>query len=129
MIAFPLDHIGIVTGSISDAAGDYELLTGAPCSPIEFLPQYGANVAFIGQIELLEPLGAESTIGQFLSCHGPSLHHLAYRVPDIRALLKTLRDQGLQLIDDKPKLGARGHLVAFVHPHSAGGVLWELVEG
>ena len=129
MIAFPLDHVGIATESISDAAGNYELLTGAPCSSIESLPEHGAKVAFVGQIELLEPLGAESTIRQFLSRRGPGLHHLAYRVPDIRTLLATLREQGVRLIDEEPKLGARGHLVAFVHPHSAGGVLWELVEG
>ncbi len=128
MNAFPLDHVGIATPSIADAAGQYELLTGATCSPIESLPEHGARVAFVGQIELLEPLGSDSAIGKFLSRGGQGLHHLAYRVPNIRAQLAVLRDRGFQLIDEEPRPGARGHLVAFLHPGSAGGVVWELVE-
>ncbi len=128
MIAFPLDHVGIVTASIFDAVGKYELLTGATCSPIESLPEHGVSVAFVGQIELLEPLAPASTIGRFLASRGPGLHHLAYRVPSIRKAMKMLQDLDLELIDEEPRPGARGHLTAFVHPLSAEGVLWELVE-
>ncbi len=128
MIGFPLDHVGIATGSISDSAGRYELLTGSACSPIETLPIQRVRVAFVGQIELLEPFGADSPITRFLSKRGPGLHHVAYRVPDIRAQLSVLHEQGLELIDIEPRPGARGHLTAFIHPRSAGGVLWELVQ-
>ena len=128
MPPFTLDHVGIATGSLAEAAGTYELLTGATCSPIEPLPEHGVQVAFVGQIELLEPLGPDSPIARFLSRRGPGLHHLAYRVPDIREQLGLLKAKGFQLIDEDPRPGAGGHLVAFVHPRSAGGVLWELVQ-
>ena len=129
MAPFPLDHVGIVTPSISGAARSYELLTGAECSQIETLPQQGVSVAFVGDIELIEPLGDESPILRFLERQGPGLHHLAYRVPSIPEALSRLRDEGFEPIDEVPRRGARGHLVAFLHPRSSGGVLWELVQG
>lgn len=128
MIPLVLDHVGIATPSISGAARHYELLTGTPCSPVEQVPAHGVNVAFIGQIELLEPSGEGSPLHRFLERRGPGLHHVAYRVPDLAAALRRLSDDGAQLIDTSPRPGARGHLVAFVHPKSAGGVLWELVQ-
>lgn len=128
MPTLPLDHVGIATESIAASAGTYELLTGATCSPTEQLPDLGVAAAFVGQIELLEPLGEESPIRRFLARHGPGLHHLAYRVSDIPSQLLAFRERGVELIDDAPRLGARGHLVAFIHPGSAGGVLWELVQ-
>ena len=128
MIPHLLDHVGIATPSISGAARHYELLTGTPCSAIESIPAHGVNVAFVGQIELLEPSGEESPLRRFLDRRGPGLHHVAYRVPDLVDALRRLHEDGAQLIDTEPRPGARGHLVAFVHPKSAGGVLWELVE-
>lgn len=127
--SLPLDHVGIATPSISGVARQYELLTGAPCSPIESLAEQGVNVAFIGHIELIEPHGPESALHHFLERRGPGLHHLAYRVPDVREMLVRLRREGFEPLDEAPRPGARGHLVAFLHPRSAGGVLWELVEG
>lgn len=128
MVRFPLDHVGIATPSISGAARSYELLTGTACSRIETLPEQGVNVAFIGDIELIEPRHDESPLRRFLERRGPGLHHLAYRVPDIPEALTRLQDEGFELIDEVPRRGARGHLVAFIHPRSAGGVLWELVQ-
>jgi methylmalonyl-CoA/ethylmalonyl-CoA epimerase len=80
------------------------------------------------RIELLEPTGEDSPVAKFLKKRGPGIHHLAVRVPDIRAALARLKDQGARLIDAEPRAGAGGCLVAFVHPQSAGGVLLELVE-
>jgi methylmalonyl-CoA epimerase len=128
MIPLVLDHVGIATPSIAGAARHYELLTGTPCSPVEAIPAHGVNVAFIGQIELLEPSGEGSALHRFLERRGPGLHHVAYRVPDLADALRRLESDGAQLIDAAPRPGARGHQVAFVHPKSAGGVLWELVE-
>jgi methylmalonyl-CoA/ethylmalonyl-CoA epimerase len=79
-------------------------------------------------IELLEPLSPETPVGKFLQKRGPGIHHLAIRVTDIHASLAHLKEQGICLIDENPRVGAGGRLVAFVHPSSAGGVLLELVQ-
>jgi methylmalonyl-CoA/ethylmalonyl-CoA epimerase len=126
---FPLDHVGIATRSIEEAAPVFELLTGAPCSPVEELPGQDVNVAFVGRIELLEPRSPVGPVARFIERRGTGLHHVAFRVPDIAAALSRLRAEGLEPVDAEPRPGAGGHLVAFLHPRSAGGVLWELVEG
>jgi methylmalonyl-CoA epimerase len=129
MTPFPLDHVGIATPSIDGVARQYELLTGARCSPVEALPERGVNAAFVGDIELIEPCDADSPLHRFLERRGPGLHHLAYRVPDVRETLALLRREGFEPLDEEPRPGARGHLVAFLHPRGAGGVLWEIVQG
>jgi methylmalonyl-CoA epimerase len=79
-------------------------------------------------IELLEPLSPDSPVGKFLEKRGPGIHHIAVRVEDIRAKLAELKAKGLRLIDEVPREGAGGCLVAFIHPTSANGVLLELVQ-
>jgi methylmalonyl-CoA epimerase len=128
MPPYPLDHVAIATPSIKEAASMYELLTGDTCSPVEEIPSQGVRVAFVGKVELLEPLGAESGVGRFLQRRGSGLHHIAFQVPDLPAALQEFASQGFRLIDEKPRTGAGGHQVAFIHPASAGGVLWELVQ-
>ena len=128
MPPFPLDHVAIATPSIEEAAPMYQLLTGETCSPVEEIPSQGVRVAFIGKVELLEPLGPESGVGRFLEKRGPGLHHIAFQVPDIKAALEELAQEGFRLIDEAPRPGAGGHQVAFIHPASVGGVLWELVQ-
>lgn len=124
----PLDHVGVAVHSIREAAPALELLTGRSCSPVEELPDQGVNVAFLGELELLEPRGPESPVGRFLEKRGPGLHHLAYRVPDVARALEDLTARGFRAVDPEPRPGARGHLVAFLHPGSTGGILWELVQ-
>ncbi|MEX2531526.1 MAG: methylmalonyl-CoA epimerase [Gemmatimonadota bacterium] len=128
MTPFDIDHVGVATPSITDTRSLYELLTGARCSEPEVLPAQGVTVAFIGKIELLQPLSPDSAVGRFLARRGPGLHHLAFRVDDIAASLAMLEAEGMRLIDREPRRGARGHQVAFVHPSSTGGVLWEIVQ-
>lgn len=128
MLALPLDHVALAVPDIAEAAALHERLTGARCSAVETLPAQGVRVAFVGSVELLEPLGAETTVGRFLERHGPGLHHVAYRTDDIDAELDRLRDEGFELVDDRARPGARGHRVAFLHPRSTGKVLVELVE-
>jgi methylmalonyl-CoA/ethylmalonyl-CoA epimerase len=82
----------------------------------------------VGQIELLEPRGPEGPVARFLARRGAGRHHLAFRGPDIAATLGDLTSRGFEAIDPEPRPGARGHLVAFLHPRSTGGVLWELVQ-
>jgi methylmalonyl-CoA/ethylmalonyl-CoA epimerase len=79
-------------------------------------------------VELLEPLGPETSVGKFLAKRGPGMHHIAVEVKDIRASLAELKNKGLRLIDETPRVGAGGCLVAFVHPSSVNGVLLELVQ-
>jgi methylmalonyl-CoA epimerase len=80
------------------------------------------------RVELLEPTAADSPISKFLEKRGQGIHHIALNVPDIRAALAALQEKGAKLIDETPRMGAGGCLVAFIHPSSAGGVLLELVE-
>jgi len=128
MPPYSLHHVAIAVPSIPDAAPVFELLTGESCSPAEEIQGQGVRVAFLGQLELLEPLGSDTAVGRFLARRGPGLHHVAYRVPDIPAALVELEAQGFEPIDRKPRPGAMGHQVAFLHPKSTGGVLWELIQ-
>ena len=80
------------------------------------------------RLELLEATSDDSPISKFLAKRGPGIHHIALRVEDIRATLADLKSKGARLIDEEPRTGAGGCLVAFVHPSSMGGVLIELVE-
>jgi methylmalonyl-CoA epimerase len=73
-------------------------------------------------------LTEESPVGRFLARRGPGLHHVAYQVDDVQATLATLRERGLRLIDEQPRVGIRGSRVAFLHPSSSGGVLTEIVQ-
>lgn len=126
--ARPLDHVAIAVHSIEESSSHYELLSGERCSPPEILEAQGVRVAFVGTVELLEPLGPDTTVGRFLSRRGSALHHIAYCTEDIIADLDRLRSEGVRLIDEEPRPGAGGHLVAFVHPKSTGGILIELVQ-
>ncbi|MCH7891253.1 MAG: methylmalonyl-CoA epimerase [Gemmatimonadetes bacterium] len=128
MNEFPLDHVGVAVTSIRESVATFEPITGATCSSIEELPEHDVNVAFVGSIELIEPRSNASPVARFLSRRGPGIHHVAYRVPDLRATLQDLNTRGFHLIDEEPRPGARGHLVAFIHPKSTGGTLIELVQ-
>ena len=128
MNGFPLDHVGVAVASIRESAATFEPITGATCSSIEELPGHDVNVAFIGSIELIEPRSDSSPVARFLSRRGPGIHHIAYRVSDLRATLQDLNARGFLLIDEEPRPGARGHLVAFIHPKSTGGILTEMVQ-
>ena len=128
MNGYPLDHVAIAVRSIQKSAATFEPVTGCACSTIEELPAQGVNVAFLGAVELIEPRSADSGVARFIERRGPGLHHIAYRVPDIRAALEELKTRGFQPVDEEPRSGARGHQVAFLHPKTTGGVLIELVQ-
>lgn len=121
-------HYAVAVPSLEDALPLYERITRATGSPVETLEAQGVRVAFVGSLELLEPLGPDTTVGRFLARNGPGLHHVAYATADIRAELKRLSAEGVRLIDAEPRPGAGGHLVAFLHPSSTGKILVELVE-
>jgi methylmalonyl-CoA epimerase len=127
-ISYPLDHVAVAVPSLEEGCRFFELIAGELCSPAEVLEAQGVRVAFAGSLELLEPLEPDTSVGRFLNRRGPGLHHLAYRVPDLPAALARLEEAGFRLIDQEPRMGARGHQVAFIHPGSTGGILVELVE-
>lgn len=127
-----IDHIGIATNSIDSAARFYLESLGLQLEHVEEVPSQKVRVAMLPvgetQVELLEPTSDDSPISKFLNKRGPGIHHLAVGVSDIRASLAELRQKGARLIDEEPRPGAGGCLVAFIHPSSTGGVLLELVE-
>ncbi|MFH1084604.1 MAG: methylmalonyl-CoA epimerase [Chloroflexota bacterium] len=126
-----LDHIGIAVQSIAQAAGVYRAL-GIGVHHTEAVPEQGVTVASMPlgdtELELLEPLGAESAVARFIERRGEGIHHLCIAVPDIVAALEALKAEGAHLINPQPVRGAGGSLVAFVHPKSAHGVLVELKQ-
>ncbi len=128
MNGLPLHHVGIAVRSLGAAAATLTRLTGSQPTPAETVPGQGVRVQFLGPVELLEPLGPDTTVGRFLERRGEGLHHIAYTVVDIRSELVRLAAEGFQLIDTEPRPGAHGHRVAFLHPKDTGGVLIELVE-
>ena len=127
-----IEHIGIATPRLDEALRFWRGALGLEVAHTEVVEEQGVRVAMLPagepRIELLEPTGADSPVAKFISKRGPGIHHVAVRVADIRAALARLKDEGARLIDEEPRRGAGGCLVAFVHPSSSGGVLLELVE-
>lgn len=127
-----IDHIGIATNGIQEAIAFWRETLGVEIGGTEEVNDQGVRVAMLAvgdsRIELLEPTTDKSAITNFLEKRGPGIHHIALRVGDIRAALKRLKASGARLIDETPRTGAGGSLVAFIHPTAAGGVLVELVE-
>ena len=127
-----IDHIGIATGGIAEVANFYREALGLEIDEIEEVTEQKVRVAMLpigeSRIELLEPTTADSPISKFLAKRGPGIHHVAIQVENIRESLRKMKEEGARLIDEEPRTGAGGCLVAFVHPSSTGGVLVELVE-
>lgn len=127
-----IEHIGIATRSLDEALLFWRDALGLEVTHTEVVEEQGVRVAMLPagepRIELLEPTHEGSPVAKFLEKRGAGIHHIAVRVEDIRAALARLKEQGARLIDESPRVGAGGCLVAFVHPQSAGGVLLELVE-
>jgi len=92
-----------------------------------FLPQKGEDGPG-GRVELLQATSPDSPIARFISKRGEGLHHVCFYVDDIEARLAVLKAQGVKLIDETPRMGVEGHLIAFIHPFGARGVLVELEQ-
>ena len=105
---------------------------GLEIDSTEEVAEQGVKVCMLDvgdtHVELLEPLGPDTSVGRFLAKRGPGMHHIAIEVKDIRESLAELRNRGARLIDETPRVGAGGCLVAFIHPSSTNGVLLELVQ-
>jgi methylmalonyl-CoA epimerase len=127
-----IDHVGIAVHDLDAGIARYQDLLGVGPSVRKRMEKDGIDAAMLDlgstHVELIAPTGPDSVIAGFLEKRGEGMHHVAYRVDDIRAALDGLRRDGARLLDEEPRVGVMGHLVAFIHPKSAGGVLTELVE-
>ena len=127
-----IDHLGIATKEIAEALKFWQDALGLENVHTEEVEEQKVRVAMlpIGEtnIELLEPTSEDSPVAKFIRKRGEGIHHIAVEVKDIKKSLEKLKSKGARLIDETPRIGAGGCLIAFVHPKSTGGVLLELVE-
>ncbi|MBY0515762.1 MAG: methylmalonyl-CoA epimerase [Bacteriovoracaceae bacterium] len=129
-----LDHVAIAVSSIEARIKVWQDLGFVFSPEREIVQEQGVKTAFApidvhGHIELLEPLNAESAIGKFIAQKGEGIHHLCFKVSDVKAKQMEMQAQGYKFIYSEPKLGAGGCLVNFIHPKSTGGVLIEISSG
>ncbi len=127
-----LDHIGIAVADLGQALAFYRDALGLDIEPPEEVPsqRVRAHVVPVGEaaLELLEPTSPDSAIAKFIEKRGPGVHHVTLRVDDIDGALARLKERGVRLIDQSPRPGAEGALIAFIHPASTHGVLVELTQ-
>ncbi|MET3574823.1 methylmalonyl-CoA epimerase [Bhargavaea ullalensis] len=127
-----VDHIGIAVKSISETLPYYTDTLGIPLIGMEDVPSQGLKVAFLDagniKLELLEPVSEDSAVAKFLEKRGEGVHHIAFGVTDIQERMDELKAHGVRLLSDEPRPGAGGAQVAFMHPKSSYGVLYELCD-
>jgi len=127
-----LDHIGIAVSNLDESVGFYTDVLGLKLHGTETVPEQKVRVAFLPvgdtEIELLESTDPEGPIAKFIEAKGPGIQHLAFRVDDVEKALAECRARGLRLIDEKPRYGAGGAKIAFLHPKATNGVLIELCQ-
>ncbi|PAE24325.1 MULTISPECIES: methylmalonyl-CoA epimerase [Bacillaceae] len=127
-----VDHIGIAVRSIDEALPFYTETLKLEFLGIEEVDSQGVKVAFIKagetKLELLEPTSEESPIAKFIEKRGEGLHHVALGVDSIQERINEMKEQGIRMLQDEPKIGAGGAHVAFMHPKSTGGILYEFCE-
>jgi methylmalonyl-CoA/ethylmalonyl-CoA epimerase len=127
-----IEHIGIAVRNLEDSIKYYESVLGLKCYSIEEVTDQKVKTAFfkVGQtkIELLESTDPEGPIGKFIEKKGEGIHHLAFHVNNLQKSLDEVSSKGIRLIDNKPRSGAEGLDIAFLHPKSTYGVLTEFCE-
>lgn len=127
-----IEHIGIAVNNIEESIKYYENVLGLKCYSIEEVVDQKVKTAFfkVGQtkIELLESTDPEGPIGKFIEKKGEGIHHLAFHVNNLQRALDEAKEKGIRLIDEKPRKGAEGLDIAFLHPKATGSVLTELCE-
>ena len=128
-----IDHIGIAVPNLEEAVRTYTTLLGKEPEHREEVAEQKAKVAFFAvddtNLEFLESTSPDGPIGKFIEKNGRGgIHHICVQVENIEKVLEEYKKQGIQLVDQKPRIGAHGKKIAFVHPKSTGGVLLELSE-
>lgn len=126
-----LHHVAMAVGDLDEAIATYGRLLGATVELRGRVESQGVEAAYLrvgaGRIELLAPLGEDTSVGRFLAGRGPGVHHVAFTVSDVGAAVRDLRSAGADVIDPEPRPGLGGHSVSFVHPDSVHGVLVEVL--
>jgi methylmalonyl-CoA/ethylmalonyl-CoA epimerase len=127
-----IDHVGVAVEEIDSSLGLYRDRFQLEVAHREIVREQGVEAVLLdvgeGHVELLAPLAPDTPVGRFLASRGPGLHHVAYQVPDVDATLAALKEMGMELIDERPRVGIRDSRVAFLHPRATGGVLTEIVQ-
>ena len=132
-----IDHVGIACRNLAEKIAFYESVFGLRLVSEEVNEEQGVREAMLqvadsaagmSCVQLLEPLGPDTTVGRFLARRGEGIHHVGYGVTDITAALESIGGSGVRLLDRRPRHGSMGASVAFLHPADAGGVLTELVQ-
>lgn len=126
-----IDHIGIAVRSIEESLPFWESI-GVKSTGVETVADQQVKTAFLpikeSEVELLEATGPESPIAKFIEKKGEGIHHIAIRVDDLEGALAELKEKGVRLIDETPRKGAGGAMIAFIHPKATGGILLELSQ-
>jgi len=127
-----IDHIGIAVKSLDGALQFWEKSLGIKSTGVEEVAEQKVKTAFLPvkdtEVELLEPTADDSPVAKFIEKKGEGIHHLAIRVENLEEALSELKSQGVRLIDEHPRRGAGGAMIAFIHPSATGGVLLELSQ-
>lgn len=127
-----IDHIGVAVEDLDASIKLYERNFEMELVHRETVESQGVEAVLLdvgdGHVELLCPLGPDTTVGKFIAKKGPGMHHVAYGVDDIEATLASLKEQGVKLIDRESRTGIRQSRVAFLHPGATGSVLTEIVQ-
>jgi methylmalonyl-CoA/ethylmalonyl-CoA epimerase len=127
-----IEHVALAVSDLDAAITHYEKVWGLRVTHRERVDDQGVEEAMLplgeSYLQLLAPTGPETTVAKFLDRQGEGLHHIAYEVDDLEAALSELKTKGVRLIDETPRPGGRGHLVAFVHPKGNHGLLVELIQ-
>ena len=126
-------HVAFAVTDLDEALETYQRLFGARVELRGRMDDQGVEAAYLrvgdGRVELVSALADDTPVGRFLAKRGPGMHHVAYEVADVAAALRSLRAQGVEVIDAEPRPGLGGHEVSFVHPDSVHGVLVEVISG
>ena len=132
MKVLKIDHIGVAVNSISEGKNFWTQVLGLEFEGTETVGAQKVTTAFLpvgeSEVELLESTDPDGPIAKFISKKGEGIQHVAFRVDNIEKALKELKEKGVKLIDETPRKGAGGALIAFLHPKATNGVLVELCE-
>jgi methylmalonyl-CoA/ethylmalonyl-CoA epimerase len=127
-----IEHVALAVSDMDAAIAHYRDVWGLEVQHREHVEDQGVEEAMLSlgesHLQLLAPVGADTTVARFLDRRGEGLHHIAYEVDDLEAALGDLKAKGIELIDEAPRQGGRGHMVAFVHPRDNHGLLVELIQ-
>lgn len=132
MKALKVDHIGIAVSNLEEAVKVYTEVLGLELAGTEIVEEQKVKVAFLPvgdtEVELLESTSPDGPIAKFIEKNGEGIQHIAFRVDNIEEAIQAMQEKGLKMIDEKPRYGAGGAKIAFMHPKSTGRVLIELSE-